>query len=139
MVRVYIDTNIIVDTIVYREPHTSVADEAIRFMLQNKINIYSSSNSFVNALYVAKNHYKVKEAETKVLSVLDYCDILEVTRQAIKGALQSRFKDKEDAIQYFTAINKADYFVTRNTKDFLPFQNEILPVLSPKEFMVLFE
>jgi predicted nucleic acid-binding protein len=139
MVRVYFDTNIIIDSIVYREPHTILIDEAIRFMLHNKINIYTSSNSIVNALYVAKSHYKIKDAESKILSVLEYCEILDATKQAIKGALQSRFKDKEDAIQYFTAINKTDYFITRNIKDFFPYQNEILPVATPKDFIKLFE
>lgn len=139
MVRVYLDTNIVIDSIVYREPYTSIVDESIRFMLFNKVNIYTSSNSIVNALYIAKNYYKIKDAEAKILSFLDYCDILDTTKQAIKGALQSRFKDKEDAIQYFTAINKADYFITRNTKDFLPYKNEILPITTPKDFIKLFE
>lgn len=53
-------------------------------------------------------------------------------------ALNSRFSDKEDALQYYTAINHgADYFITRNIKDY---KNaiETLQVFTPLEFLQSF-
>jgi hypothetical protein len=50
-------------------------------------------------------------------------------------ALTSSFKDKEDALQYFTAQqNEADYFITRNVRDYKP-HTEFLSVMTPKEFL----
>jgi predicted nucleic acid-binding protein len=50
-------------------------------------------------------------------------------------ALTSSFKDKEDALQYFTAQqNEADYFITRNVRDYKS-HAEFLSVMTPKEFM----
>ena len=52
-------------------------------------------------------------------------------------ALQSAFKDKEDALQYHTALRaKADYFVTRNKKDY-KHKVTSLPVFTPVEFSEL--
>ena len=53
-------------------------------------------------------------------------------------ALNSKFKDKEDALQYYTALyHGADYFITRNTKDY-KHKTIALPVFSPQEFMKSF-
>lgn len=53
----------------------------------------------------------------------------------VMRALQSNFKDKEDALQYYSALNAGvDYFITRNKKDYS--HTEIsLPVHSPAEFV----
>jgi hypothetical protein len=47
-------------------------------------------------------------------------------------ALRSPFRDKEDALQYYTAT-KADYFITRNIKDY-KHKDPVLPVYHPDEF-----
>jgi predicted nucleic acid-binding protein len=45
--------------------------------------------------------------------------ILAVNDKTIELALSSEFKDFEDAIQYYTAIeNKIEILLTRNLKDF---------------------
>lgn len=47
-------------------------------------------------------------------------EIADVTKGIIKTSLKTDFKDFEDAIQYNCAlsINKLDFIVTRDTKDF---------------------
>ena len=59
-------------------------------------------------------------------------EIADVTKAIIKKSLKTDFKDFEDAIQYNCAlsINKIDFIVTRDTKDF---KNSVLPVLTPEE------
>lgn len=54
----------------------------------------------------------------------------------IKMSLHSGFKDFEDAIIYFSALNNnIDLIITRNKKDFI---KSGLPVLSPEEFLSRF-
>ena len=51
----------------------------------------------------------------------------------ILAALNSNFKDFEDAIQYHTALeNELDLIITRNKKDF---KTSALPVLTAKEYL----
>ncbi|CAN5193371.1 hypothetical protein BH20BAC1_BH20BAC1_08900 [soil metagenome] len=46
-----------------------------------------------------------------------------------------KFKDKEDGLLYFLAVNeKMNYFITRNVKDFT-FTNPSLPVMTPTRFL----
>ncbi len=50
-------------------------------------------------------------------------------------AITSPFKDKEDALQYYTALNHgADYFITRNITDYKS-TSVRLPVMTPVEFI----
>ena len=55
----------------------------------------------------------------------------------IKKALDSSFKDKEDAILYYGGLHaKMDFFITRDSKDFLNHALVQLPVLAPKALLV---
>lgn len=50
---------------------------------------------------------------------MKFFEICQTDKITIKKAIESDFKDLEDAILYFTAeMNNIDYFVTRNIKDY---------------------
>lgn len=57
-----------------------------------------------------------------------------VDEKVIDLFLASDFKEFEDAVQCYSAINaKVDCLITRNKRDYV---NNILPVLTPEEFLV---
>lgn len=63
--------------------------------------------------------------------------ITTVDENVVKLALKSSFKDLEDAMQYYSALQAgADYIVTRNIKDFV---ENAITVLSPQSFLTLAE
>jgi hypothetical protein len=68
----------------------------------------------------------------------EWTDIIDVTKDIIKKSIKSDFKDFEDAIQYNCAksLNKIDFIVTRDTKDF---KSSSLPILTTKEAVSLVE
>jgi hypothetical protein len=55
-------------------------------------------------------------------------------QKQVLAALESKFTDFEDALQYFSAIqsNKVDVIITRNTKDF---KLSKIPVFTPQEYL----
>jgi hypothetical protein len=55
----------------------------------------------------------------------------------VLAALDSKFTDFEDALQYFSAIqsNKVNVIITRNTSDY---KKSALPVFTPYEFLATF-
>jgi hypothetical protein len=56
--------------------------------------------------------------------------------ETLQLALAGNYKDKEDAILYFGALqNKMDFFITRNKKDFTLFATPALPLVSPRELL----
>ena len=53
--------------------------------------------------------------------------------EVIEKAINSNFKDFEDAMQYFSALaSNCDLIVTRNEKDF---KNALLPVLNGESYL----
>ena len=58
-----------------------------------------------------------------------------VDERVIDLSLTSNFRDFEDAVQYYSAVQaKADCLITRNKGDF---KADILPVLTPEEFLAI--
>ena len=57
-----------------------------------------------------------------------------VDEKVIDLSLSSDFKDFEDAVQCYSAVNaKVDCLITRNKRDYV---TDILPILTPEEFLV---
>ena len=80
------------------------------------------------------NHDKVVDKLNQLLSITD---VLTTDKKTILRALNSPFKDFEDAIQSFSAevIGDIDVIVTRNTKDF---KNSALGVMTPEDYLKTF-
>jgi hypothetical protein len=98
--------------------------------VEGKIKIYISAVSYNNIYYVLRQSLK-NNATIKLLAELaDMTEITDVTSKVIRQPLKTDFKDYEDAIQYYCALNisNIDFIVTRNTKDF---KESSLPVLTP--------
>lgn len=134
MDKVFLDTDVCIDFISARQPYYSEA-RSIILRSKNRYDLYLSEGSIPNLIYIQLNTYKTNNG-IEILS--DFIRILKVIssdQSTILRSLKSDFIDKEDAYQYFTAMqNGVDYFITRNIKDYQPFTSN-LPVLSPKEFL----
>ncbi len=129
VVKVFADTNIIIDLIENRD-FDRVSIASLFLKAENaEIEIYVSESVVTNALYITD----LPEQINLLLKIVHTCCFKTETFQ--KGLLNI-YKDKEDAILYFGAMqNKMNYFITRNKKDFLKFAETTLPVISPKEFL----
>lgn len=64
-----------------------------------------SESSIANLFYLSFDIYKIKDAVIKLSDFVEACDLLVAGKHNILGALCSPFKDKEDALQYYTALN----------------------------------
>lgn len=65
-----------------------------------------------------------------------FFEVETINRDKLVNAIKNAdFSDLEDGIQYECAlIQKADYIITRNPKDF---KNSIIPILSAEQFLEL--
>lgn len=76
------------------------------------------------------------EAQDRILGLMEFLSVLNVTEQDIRAALKLRWKDFEDAVQYAVAMfNGVDAIITRNAKDF---ERQDIPVMTPGEFLDTF-
>ncbi len=80
------------------------------------------------------DRYKLADGKDKLIQFIDFCSVISGGKEAFLNSLNSNFNDKEDGLQYFTAVaNKMDFLITRDKKDF-KHANGKVPILSPKEF-----
>jgi predicted nucleic acid-binding protein len=135
MKKVFVDTNILVDLIADRKPFSKFAIEIFSKAEENKIKIFTSSHSIATTHYLLKKYIDEKNLREIITNLLDFLTVIAVDIDILKKGLRSKNKDFEDAIQIQCAssVEKIDYIVTRNTKDFK--ESEII-VLSPDEFCI---
>lgn len=132
MRHVFLDTNIIIDFLANREPFATDAAYLFDAAVAGTCKIYVCALSFNNVWYVLSQTLK----ETRTIGLLKELEkmtlIAPVTQKIIRQALEGKFKDFEDAVQYFCALELGiiDAVVTRNAKDF---KNGELPIMSPAE------
>ena len=119
MIRVLLDTNIIIDFLNDRQPFSLHAADIFRQGRKKSIELFTSSHSFSTTHYIMKKLLTEKELRSALTKLNQHIQILPVTEKEIQHALSSNHQDFEDSIQIFTALNgNIDYIVTRNIKDF---------------------
>ena len=131
MKQIFIDTNVIIDFLADRQPFSDYAAMIFQLAKDGKIGVHISAISFNNTYYILRKVTSHKNVLKLLSEIEEYCGVQETNRTIIKKAMKSDFKDFEDAIQYFSAvqIGNIDIIATRDLKDF---KKSELPVLSPE-------
>lgn len=134
--KLFIDTDVFLDTLLERKPHAFYSNQVTGLCEENEIKGFTSTLVIANIYYILNkisNHLKATEALKKIRS---FIEVLPFTDKEVGESLSAGFKDFEDGVQCFIAINhKMDCFLTRNIKDF---KKSSLPVFSPEEFLKTF-
>jgi predicted nucleic acid-binding protein len=135
---VFLDSDIILDYLLKREPFNVPAREIFGIAFNKEIQIYFSSLTVANIHYLLRKHYGNEGALDKITELLRFCTILPVSEKEIFSAIKSGFSDFEDAIQHFTAIQnpEIDGIITRNPSDYRKSQ---LPIFTPEVFLSSFK
>lgn len=134
MTDLFIDTDVIIDFIVDRQPFSEEAARVFTLVDQKKVKGYTSALCYSNLYYVLSRYAPHKKVISILNELSELLGILKVDQGIIKASLVSGFKDFEDAIQYYTAqeYKKIDVIITRNIKDY---KKSSLPVMTPETFM----
>jgi predicted nucleic acid-binding protein len=119
MERVFVDTDIVLDLLACRQPFFTFSAELFSQADKGDIALCISSLSFANLNYLLSKQYSSEQARKKLLKFKTLVHVLAVNDKIIELSLASDFKDFEDGLQYFTAIeNNITTLLTRNLKDF---------------------
>lgn len=133
MKKVFLDTNIVADLFLKREPFCQNSLKLFTLGFHKKITLYVSSLSYATLAYLCR---KMKKEERVLLfeKLRSLTVTTTVDRQTVDMALVSGFDDLEDAMQYYSAISsKVDVVLTRNKKNFVEAN---VPVMTPDEFFI---
>ena len=134
MKKIFVDTNIIIDLLADRRPHSKFAIALFEKAESQKIKLYASSHSFATTYYLLKKYVDDKNLRLILIGLLEYVNIIPIDMHIIKRGLKSKYKDFEDALQILSAlsIDKMDCIVTRDLKDF---KDSEIPVFSPDDIL----
>jgi len=134
VMRVFIDTNVMLDFLAKRQPHFFAAERLLSLAFEREIQIIASSLSFITSHYILGKHGFFEAEIRKLLkNMCAVCEVVKIDQGSITYALNSTFADMEDGVQHLCALEaKADVIVTRDEKDFKTSQ---LAVMNPNEFI----
>ena len=134
---VLIDTNIILDMLVKRQPYLEAAIKIVNLCTEKIIRGCLAAHTVSNLFYILRKEYSVTQRREMLMALCRVFEISEINGEKIAKALKNdQFEDFEDCLQDECAASlKADYIVTRNIKDFT---NSKVLAIQPEEFLKLF-
>jgi predicted nucleic acid-binding protein len=118
--KVLIDTNVILDVLAKRPPFYSHAEKIFFLAAEEKIEALITASSVTDIYYLIRKHLKnSEEAKLTLLKLFTLFQIIDVTGDDCKKALELNLTDYEDALLATCARReKVEYIITRNIKDF---------------------
>jgi predicted nucleic acid-binding protein len=132
-VKILLDTNIILDVALEREPYCLAAAKMPEASDFDRIHLFISASMATDVFYVVRKETGSDVGLAFVKDLLDAVDVGKVDEQILLLALQSDSRDFEDAVQYFAAMSSdVELIVTRNKEGFA---DATLKVLAPEEFL----
>ena len=132
--RVLIDSNIVLDWLMNREPFCFEAKRVLQSCLMGEIKGYLSAHSITDMFYILRKEMDVAKRKQVLLLLCRYFHIVPEDSNTISEALENaEWQDLEDGLQMQCAWNeKLDFIITRNIKDF---STSLVPAVLPKEFI----
>ena len=134
MEKVLIDTDVILDFFFDRQPFSEHAANVLSLCELKKIQGFVTPVIISNVYYLLRQTAKHEKVIEKLSSLLSLTDVLIIDKQTIIQAINSKFKDFEDALQNYSAENAKEInaILTRNTKDF---KNSKIAVFTPENYI----
>lgn len=114
--RVLIDTNIILDFLLEREPFLQDAEALFQKIASEQVLGFATATTLTNIFYIARRHTQsVERAGQAVAMTLAIMEICPVDRAVLEFALASATSDFEDAVQIACAtVQGLDAVITRD-------------------------
>ena len=117
--KVLLDTNVILDVWLAREPFWRDSAKLLAKIEKKEINSVICPTTVTTLHYLGKKVLGEQKARKLINSLLEISKIGKVSKESFEEALKSEIKDFEDAvIESVAIIEGVDYIATRNLKDF---------------------
>ncbi len=131
--RVFIDTNIMLDLLGERQPFYIPIAKLATLAEKGKVEMVVSPISFATVNYFLSKIETPEIAKEKLRKFKIISEICNLDEHIIEKGLNSAFKDFEDSLQYFSAVNSnCEIIITRNGKDF---KKSLIPVMTAEEYL----
>ena len=133
MKKIFLDSDVLLDLLLDREPFMDDIAEIIENSLSSSIKLCVSPITVTNIYYIIGRLENQRKADTQRKKLLKIVQVEKVDQSIINKASNSKFKDFEDAVQNYCAEESGhQIIITRNTKDY---KESNLSILTPKEYL----
>lgn len=134
--KVFLDTNVIVDFCAQRGDFYRAAAILIELGRRKKIDLCFSALTVVNTIYLLRKIMDKDNALSVIHGLTGFCQVAPLDETVVREAFARRWKDFEDCTQCLSAETiKADVIITRDASHFT---QSTLPVETPSEFLDAF-
>lgn len=131
--RVFLDTNVLIDYAAQRPPFCQAANAIFQLARMKHIEICASSLTFVTMVYVLRKQVTKEDMYRCLRGITSLVSVTEVGQLEIYSAIRAEWNDFEDAVQYYSSLpGTIDAIITRNKKDF---ESSDIPLMTPEEFL----
>lgn len=132
--KVILDTNVVLDVLLARQPFALAAAKIFALAEQSRIQAWVCATTVTTIDYLLSQSLSRKKAREAIRRLLAILDVALVNRSVLERALASPMQDFEDAVLAEAgALAGVRIIVTRNTRDF---SRASLSALTPHEFLV---
>lgn len=135
--RIMLDTNIIIDVLLEREPFVDDSYRVLKLCEEHQLDGFVSASSVTDIYYLVRKYSHSTELAYKAIGkLLEIVKVCSVTNNNVLTAFQKKAGDFEDCLVATCANSfRCDCIVTRNKKDFEEFD---IPLLTPSELLQRF-
>ena len=134
-IKAFFDLNIILDVLQNHEPFYEASAQLLAYAETGKVQGFIAPHSLTTLFYIISKDQSAAKARATITNLLQFLSVAKIDQSTIEQAMSLSYRDFEDAVQMIAAVQcKADYFVTRNPKDFQP---PMLTFIQPSELIVL--
>lgn len=135
--KVFIDSDILLDVALAREPFFSTSKLILAMAENNMVIGTVSSNCVANVYYILRKAGGDGNARKFISALVSYLTVIAIDHQNVLDALKSKFSDFEDALQNYAATEQhCEYIITRNTADYA---HSKLKIALPEDLIRLFQ
>lgn len=134
MDKVLIDTDVILDFFFDRTPFSEDASRLLSLCEKGMLQGFVTSVMLSNIYYLLRKTAKHEKVIGNLKLLMNIIEVATTDKKTVLDALNSDFKDFEDALQNFSAQNGNDIkiIITRNIKDY---KTSLLSVMTPETYL----
>lgn len=133
MKKLFLDSDVLLDLLLDREPFSDDIATLIEKSIDSEVKLCTSPISITNINYIIGRLENKNKADLKTKKILKIVSMENIGQSIIDKASNSKFKDFEDSVQNFCAVESGhEIIITRNTKDY---KESELSILTPREYL----
>lgn len=137
VLRIFLDTNVLIDLFAQRKPYLEDAERLLVMREFGDAELWASAKSFTDIFYVLSKHFESSKIQLAFKECFSWLNVCSVDLNDLEVTTDQSWKDFEDCLINTGAEKvKADYLLSRDVSGF---SSSKLDVYSPADFFAMLE